>query len=209
MKNAHNEVIPISNLEDWFRKSIAGALTHRGVEAEIHTEHYMVRLATHFARAENLYEYTEQGGAGLKPLALMLADAFEHSSGEERQHTLQRLGDVALFIAGFFADSLNHKAVDVDYYSRMGGTAYGVLAGLPARSLRDAALIAVFEELAEKFVDFVDVLNEVAQQARVFDQQDILRLYELWVRTGSRRAADKLRELGVQPAAAAHTRFTH
>ena len=99
--------------------------------------------------------------------------------------------------------------MDVDYYSRMGGTAYGVLAGLPARSLRNTALIAVFKELAEKFVDFVDVLNEVAQQARVFDQQDILRLYELWVRTGSRRAADKLRELGVQPAAAAHTRFTH
>jgi len=37
---------------------------------------------------------------------------------------MQRLGDTALFIAGVFADSLNRKLVDVDYYVAMGGTAY-------------------------------------------------------------------------------------
>jgi len=202
-------VVAVSNLEDWFRQSIGGALEKRHVAAEAHTEHYMVRLATDFARSENLYEYSHDGGYGLKPLARMLTEALEATSAELRQQTLQRLGDVALFIAGFFADSLSHKSVDVDYYSHMGEAAYSTLAELPARSMREVALNAVFVELARKFGEFVDVLNEVAQQAQVTAERDIFRLYELWVRTGSRRAADKLRELGVQPAESTRTRFTH
>jgi hypothetical protein len=202
-------VVAVSNLEDWFRQSIGDALQKRHVVAETHTERYMVRLATDFARSENLYEYTRDGGYGLKPLARMLCEAFEASSAEVRQQTLQRLGDVALFIAGFFADSLSHKSVDVDYYNHMGEAAYSTLAELPARSLREMALNAVFVELARKFGEFVDVLNEVAQQAQVTAEADIFRLYELWVRTGSRRAADKLRALGVQPAESTRVRFTH
>ena len=204
-----DSVVAVSSLEDWFRQSIGGALEKRHVAAEAHTEHYMVRLATDFARSENLYEYTHNRGYGLKPLARMLTDAFEASTAELRQQTLRRLGDVALFIAGFFADSLRHKSVDMDYYSRMGEAAYGSLAEMPARTLRENALNAVFIELARKFSEFVDVLNEVAQQTKVSGEQDIFRLYELWVRTGSRRAADKLRELGVQPAESIRVRYMH
>lgn len=202
-------VIAVENLEDWFRQSIGGALERRQVTAEAHTEQYVVRLATEFARTEALYEYSHDSGYRLRPLAGMLAEAFETGSPERRQQLLQRLGDVALFISGFFSDYLNHRPVDVDYYSRMGGTAYGTLADMPPASRREAVLSPVFAELARKFDEFVDVLNEVAQQARVFDGRDVLRLYELWLRTGSRRAADKLRELDVQPAAGAHSRFTH
>ncbi len=204
-----DSVVAVSSLEDWFRQSIGGALEKRHVAAEAHTEHYMVRLATDFARSENLYEYTHDGGYGLRPLARMLTDAFEASTLELRQQILQRLGDVALFIAGFFADSLSHKSVDVDYYSHMGEAAYGSLAEMPARTLRETALNGVFVELARKFGEFVDVLNEVAQQATVSGEQDIFRLYELWVRTGSRRAAEKLRELGVQPSESVRVRYMH
>jgi hypothetical protein len=34
----------------------------------------------------------------------------------------------------------------------------------------------------------------------VWSSKDVLRLYELWLKTGSRRAQGLLRELGVQPA---------
>jgi hypothetical protein len=206
---SNTQVIAVENLEDWFRQSIGGALQRRQVSAQPHTAHYMVRLVTAFARTDKLYETVGEGSRGLKPLACLLAEAFEAVSIEKRQQMLQRLGDLALFVAGFFSDYLNYRPVDVDYYSRLGGTAYGMLAELPARSQRDAILTEVFAELARKFTEFVDVLNELAQQARTFGQRDLLRLYELWLRTGSRRMADKLRELGVHPAAGARTRFIH
>ena len=67
----------------------------------------------------------------------------------------------------------------------------------------------VFEELAEKFSLLVDVLNDIAQQAHIFDQRDILRLYELWVRTGSKRAQEKLQGLGITPVLGARNCLTH
>ena len=45
-----------------------------------------------------------------------------------RFELLKKLGDRSLYISGFFADSLQRKVVDVDYYAEMGGVAYGALA---------------------------------------------------------------------------------
>ena len=67
----------------------------------------------------------------------------------------------------------------------------------------------IFRELATKFDCFVDVLGEVSEQGGVGNNQDILRLYEIWIRTGSKRAEEKLSELGIQPTESAKTRFKH
>ncbi|HWP94947.1 MAG TPA: hypothetical protein VNL72_04360 [Gammaproteobacteria bacterium] len=201
-------VMPVESLRDWFRRSITAALASQQVVADAHTEHYIVNLLTAYARAENLYEWTREG-YGLKPLAVMLGEALEAPRGEQRELALQRLGDVSLFIAGFFSDSLARKLVDVDYYARMGETAYGALSDSVAHSVRLQALSDVFSELARKFTDFIDVLSEVAQSSRVFTEEDVLRLYDIWVRTGSRRAARLLRGLGVEPAFGSVSRREH
>jgi hypothetical protein len=198
----------VTNLQEWFRHSLAAAAHRQHVSVEPATEHYMVNLMTGFARAENLYEQVD-GRAGLKPLAMMLAEALESPSPVMRQVALQRLGDVSLFISGFFQDSLARKPVDVEYYARMGGSAYDTLSGLPLRTVRDHALHSVFRELAEKFLQCVELLAEVAQQARVFDERDLLRLYDVYLQTGSRRAREALQSLGVVPSRNASTRTRH
>jgi hypothetical protein len=53
--------------------------------------------------------------------------------------------------------------------------------------------------LSDKFARFVDVLAEVGEQSGLSSQTDIMRLYEIWLRTGSRRAAERLRKLGIEP----------
>lgn len=198
----------VASLEAWFREHINRAIQRHGLTAAEQTEHYIVHLASGFARSENLYADSE-GRRGPRPLALLLADALHSETREGRDRGLQRLGDVALFVSGFFSDSLALRSVDVDYYVRMGGTAYGTLSDSPSRSIRQQALVDVFRELAENFVDFVDVLNEVADQSRIFDEKDVMRLYEVWIRTGSRRAREKLEGLGVVPTRSARTDFTH
>jgi hypothetical protein len=159
-----------------------------------HTVHYVVNLLALYARSDRLYEHTSDG-LDIKPLALMLNDAREAASLAGRRAALRRLGDVALFIGGFFAHSLSRKLVDVDYYIAMGGTAYGALSD----TLRAELLGAVYAELAGKFGGFVDVLAEVGA-ARPNSDSDILRLYEIWLRTGSTRARGRLIALGVLPA---------
>ena len=55
----------------------------------------------------------------------------------------------------------------------------------------------VFAELGQKFQQFVDVLNDVRHQALASSDADLLRLYEVWQKTGSERARRLLRENGV------------
>ncbi len=110
-----------------------------------------------------------------------------------------------LFIAGFFAQSFARKLVDVDYHISMGGQAYSSLASSMARGRR-AVLAQVFAELAAKFQPMVDALNEISEASCQHSQRDLLRLYELWLKTGSRRAHRTLQQLGVNagPGSLAH-----
>jgi hypothetical protein len=101
-------------------------------------------------------------------------------------------------MAGFCAHGFARRLVDVDYPIAMGGRAYGMLAGQLARGPR-RALGEVFAELARKFQPVVDALGEIADSARSWSQHDVLRLYEIWLKTGSTRAHAVLRQLGVQP----------
>ena len=58
----------------------------------------------------------------------------------------------------------------------------------------------VFAELAGKFQPLVDALNEISESSCSHSNADALRLYELWIRTGSQRSWQLLRGLGVLPA---------
>ncbi|MEJ2760714.1 MAG: hypothetical protein P8126_04055, partial [Gammaproteobacteria bacterium] len=104
-----------------------------------------------------------------------------------------------LFIAGLYADSLSRSLVDVDYYIAMGGTAYSCLADSGHRSNYVKRLQEVFMELAERFTQCVDILAEVGEQSNLRNDNDVLRLYEVWLGSGSPRAAEKLQAMGIQP----------
>lgn len=195
---AGGQLIAVNNLQEFFRDSLEEALRSQNVSADTHTTHYVVNLLTAFARSERLYDRTDDG-IRLRPLALMLKDALNAETEAQRNKRLQRLGDVALFMAGFFARSFARKAIDVDYYIAMGGNAYGFLSNSMRTASQPHVLRDIFGELASKFQPFVDVLNEIAESAYVHSDADIMRLYELWLRTGSPRAAARLRGLGVIP----------
>lgn len=197
-REAAKPLVAVTNLREFFHDSVQAALRKQRVDVDDHTEHYVVNILTMFARSEELYDATPEG-VRLKPLALMLADASEASSAQQRDENLRRLGDVSLFVAGFFAQSFARKLIDIDYHIAMGGRAYGTLADNLRGSIRGQAFAAVFLELAQKFQRLVDVLNDVAEMAHTHTDQDILRLYEIWLKTGSPRAHAILQNLGVAP----------
>ena len=191
-------VLRVRNLQDLFRTSIDDVVERQQVDIDPHAAHYVVNMLTLFSRSDELYQ-DEGDYYGLRPLALMLADAADAKSPEHRNQLLQRIGDVALFVAGFFADSLARRAVDIDYYINMGGNAYGSLSEEVRGTFRGNAVAHVYRELAIKFQSLVDVLNEVAEGPDGGAGSDLIRTFEVWRRTGSRRAERLLREQGVVP----------
>ena len=203
-------VVPVTNLREYFHDALQGALERQHVTVEDQTENYVVNLLTLFARSEALYDQapTSNQPARLKPLVLMLTEALEAPTAADRHRGLQRLGDVSLFVAGFFAQGFARKLIDIDYHIAMGGRAYSTLADALART-RSRVLGQVFAELAQKFQPLVDALNDVSETNYQHTDQDILRLYEIWLKTGSKRSFRLLRQLGVDPTPADRGQRTH
>ena len=204
---ASKRVLPVANLQEFFKDALHGALEKRHLEVEDQTEHYVVNLLTLFSRSEALYDSTPEGKR-LKPLVVMLSEALEAPSTGDRNRGLQRLGDVSLFMAGFFAQGFARKLIDIDYHIAMGGRAYAALGETLSRG-KGKVLGQVFHELGQKFQPMVDALNEVSESNYTHSDKDILRLYEIWLKTGSRRSYDILKRLGVEPTAAGGTAFAH
>jgi hypothetical protein len=201
-------VVAVTSLREFFRDAFHAASEHQHLDIDESAEAYVVNLLTMFSRADALYEKTPEG-LRIRPLAHMLADALEAPSAAERQRGLQRLGDVSLFIAGFFARSFARKLIDIDYHIAMGGNAYSSLADTMQRARSGRCIAAIYAQLAQKFQRLVDALNEVSDMSYRHTDADILRLYEMWMKTGSPRAHGLLRSLGVQPVPAGGLRVAH
>ncbi len=201
-------LVAVSSLREFFRDAFHAASEHQRLEIDEQAEQYVVNLLTIFSRAEALYERTPEG-LRIKPLAHMLNDALEAPTAHARQRSLQRLGDVSLFIAGFFARSFARRLIDIDYHIAMGGNAYSSLADTMQRSTSGRGIAAIYAQLAQKFQRLVDALNEVSDMSYQYTDADILRLYEIWMKTGSARAHGLLNKLGVQPVKQGATRFEH
>ncbi len=201
-------VIASTNVRSYFQESVTAAMANQQIDAAEETVGYVVELLTAFTRAEQVFDRSP-GSPPLQPLANIYADAVEAPTLEHRHRALRRLGDVALFISGIFSDSLNRRLVDVDYYISMGGGAYSYLADSVQASARARASSEVFGELATKFQYFVDVLGEISDGSRLGREQDVLRIYEVWLRTGSRRAANRLKQMGIHPIDGCISRASH
>jgi hypothetical protein len=175
---------------EYFKELVDGALTHQGLATQEMTAFYVVHLLTSFLQRP-VAGAPDDG----KPLAFRLAQALE-GGGVQQRASLRQIGDVSLFISGFFSDSLQRKLVDVDYYVSIGGCAYNALSRVETDTFSP-----VFAELGQKFVDFVDVLSEVSERTSCTSNADLLRLYEKWLKTGSSRSGQLLVERGVVPNA--------
>jgi hypothetical protein len=179
---------------EFFRDLVETAMQNQHVSAHELTSFYVVNLLTGFVHGDVRADDGE-------PLGTRLARALQ-TAGVAQRDRLRQVGDRSLFISGFFSDSLNRSLVDVDYYIQLGECAYRSLARNGDRTLGD-----VFDELSDKFTTFVDVLGEVSERTSLSSNADVLRLYEKWLRTRSRRSGDLLAARGIVPNVSIGSRF--
>jgi hypothetical protein len=175
---------------EFFKEQVEAACERQKLFPQPLTAYYIVSLLgefTHLGRSR-----AAEAIASNEPLALRFARALQ-SGGSDQRAGLKQVGDTSLFISGFFSDSLRRSLVDVDYYVSLGGYAYGSLGA------SSDVLSPIYSELAEKFSAFVDVLSEVSERTSLTSDSDLLRLYEKWLRTGSRRNGNLLAEKGIVP----------
>ena len=183
---------------EFFKERVTETMEKQNFSTTPTVEFYLVELLGRFMLVENLFDAPRDekpaNQTGEDPLAVLLLKA--QASGvelNEKIKLLKKLGDTSLYISGFFGDSLNRKVVDLDYYREMGSIAYRSLSD----TIRDDAFQELYRELHVKFAQFVNVLTEISQGAFVQNNQNLLRLYEVYARTGSELAKKQLHEHGL------------
>jgi hypothetical protein len=123
-----------------------------------------------------------------------LAEKYMVAQGKEQSEELKIVGDYSLMIAGIWWQSLLRKSVDVDYYINIGSKSYQKASEVAPKRLGD-----LFEELSENFVNFTNLLMEATKSISEANMtnHDILRMYEVWLRTHNAFIEQRLRSLGI------------
>jgi len=189
-----NDTMIIQSGSDFFNSLVESGIKARGLSVSNGVSEYLTQVLTHYVDARNLHEpqFNELGKRNPQTLAELWLTA-QSAEPTTQKDLLKKLGDRTLYISGFFSESLNRSLVDVDYYHSMGASAYKTL----SHHHQDASNKTVFSEISDRFIDFVEVLIVISQDAFVKTDQGILRLYETYLRTGSTLAKEKLETLGV------------
>lgn len=174
----------LSSTSEYFHEVVTAAIAENHLRLQEATEHYLVNLL-----ATNTAARVDD-----EPLALKLAQAGL-AEPQERARLLREIGDTALYVCGFFAESLSRRLVSVEYYIDLGGSAYHQL----ARAGRSVSGLCrgVFDELAAHFPRLVEVLSDARARMNLNTSINVLRLYEQWTATRSEFLARRLRAAGI------------
>ena len=100
-------------------------------------------------------------------------------AGHARQQKLRDLGDQCLLLTGLFPQRAEKRLVRVSYYVNLGRSAYDHL----SQMLRQA-FAQLYRELANNFVQLMDVLQNIRNEAAL----QPLQAFELWSDTASKNA---------------------
>jgi hypothetical protein len=184
------------DLESFFEQEVSATAHKQGLEVTPLTVDYLARILSRFSDSQKyLVSDPNTQKKSMPVLAQMYAQTLTQNPSDQF-FQFQHLGDVALFTAGFFGERIEKSLVDMDYYCAMGGMAYE-RAGHLRESLAHESKLNVYFELAEHFGGFVEVLGEISDQKLLSNDQDMLRLYEKWLKTKSFRLFRMLAENGV------------
>lgn len=188
-----SRVLTSGRLADYFEHRVRNAVDNQGAALDEHTQAYVVNLLASFATRDALVA-DDRTDLLEEPLAVQMIRAMQAEPGR-RFRLLRKIGDVSLYMTGYFSEALDRAPVDRSYYVDLGAGAYRRAAGSIAGST-DNPFRQLYCGLAARFGEIVEVLNEVSEHDQKRDV-DILRLYDRYLETGSARLAARLAQLGV------------
>ena len=175
------------SLSDYFSVLLEDAAQNQHYPLSPLTKSYVTQVLVSFHETAKLFF---QAGVRVPVLADILSEALE-ADLYRRIILLQQMGDTSLMVSGFFPEALNRRSVNLDYYQRMGELAYNQL-----HALREPQNI--FRELSHEFSRLSLLINEISENTQG-KSASTLRLLEMYLETGSQRALDRLRGVGVIP----------
>ena len=133
-----------------------------------------------------------------EPMAIPLLAAIDVRGREVKRVQMRRVGDSALLLCGWWWErTYASHGPDLAYYTDIGRAAYRFLAVTPGGD-------PLAKELSWKFRRLTDALARMAGATGSFDDEDVCRVFRLWMASNSGRAKDILAQHGVMVGGPLH-----
>lgn len=172
------------NAQDYFRTLVTEGCEKKKLALEPYLQSYVVHVLQDYVDASKLEQSETLAEVYLKA---------QVESEPVKSRLLKSLGERALYISGFFGESLSRKIVDIDYYIQMGASAYSLL----SHARNENTHHQLYKTVSNRFLDLVELLNYISEKSYVHSDTNIMRLYEKYLLTGSNSAREKLLEMGI------------
>ena len=127
---------------------------------------YVASVLTQFVKTDALLNDQE----GLPTLALWYSKAI-NSMGQDRRHAFRRMGDVSLFMSGFFIDRVRVTG-GLEYFMDMGCLGYDQAMS----SKNDHVML----RLSRDFPVMVDILNRISNGSGLCDVLSVSEAYDIF-----------------------------
>lgn len=144
-------------------------------------EEYLVRL---------LYQVIGRPGGTVVQDAQAFIERLAMARGRAG-NALLAVGEESLVFAGLFPEQAIRKGIPITYFVQVGVNAYRELAAV----LPQGAMRGICTDMADRFVDVLDVLHTLREMQSDVPCIDGLNAYQLWREAGSSHAWQVLRQL--------------
>ncbi|MCO4792909.1 MAG: hypothetical protein KC493_04305 [Bacteriovoracaceae bacterium] len=124
------------------------------------TIYYSSLVMDRFGESIQYFEHTEDGKVRDKTLGLKLLETASMTRTNQKR-MYRDIGDTALFLCGYFSESLNKKIIDTKYYQEIGQIAYSRLNTIVPQVYQ---IPKFFDLLSNTFDKITLMMNVVSKQ---------------------------------------------
>ena len=133
-----------------FAEVLKEAYVERRLKTDPHVDIYLIQLLKHYLSSNNLFKPFHEDSTERPPQTL--AEMYligMNAPAPKNKELMKILADRALYMSGFFGDSLQKKLIDVDYYMEMGSAAYTNL----SHWTKEDQVSSIYKIFSENFSD--------------------------------------------------------
>lgn len=147
------------SLQSYFYKELQELNKNSHPHLPLEAIHYSSLVMEQFESSENYFEKTE-GKLREKILGMKLLEV-NNLPFSQAKRSLKDVGDTALFLCGFFSESLNRKIIDEKYYHDVGKMAYDRL---------DLLEPSVYKIISANFDMLTFLINLVSKKSKMSNE---------------------------------------
>ena len=170
MPEKTGRIITVPDLRSYFFQNLDEINNRSLCPVPQETIFYSSDVLDKFALSETYFEITE-GRMREKVLGMKLLEA-SLLPREEQRRVYQDVGDTALMVCGYFAESVTKKKIlDTAYYMQLGATAYSHLNNVVPKHLD---VPSFFNVLASSFVPLTSLISMLASRDRFDNERHLI-----------------------------------